>query len=85
MPYAYPAPAAAGAQGSESAAKVEKAVSSQPTAVANGASAASASLPPRVGVTCRGLTAVIVTCWRGRGLIFVCASHRATRLHRLRG
>ncbi len=65
VPYAYPAPAAPRVQGSESSAKNEKAVSTQPMAIANGGTgAASASLPPRV--SCLFLPAVVlVTCWRG--------------------
>ncbi|KAL0053233.1 hypothetical protein WJX82_002905 [Trebouxia sp. C0006] len=48
VPYTYPAPAAPGVQGSESSAKIEKAVSSQPMAIANGSTGATlASLPPR--------------------------------------
>ncbi len=65
VPYTYPAPAAPGVQGSESSAKIEKAVSSQPMAIANGSTGATlASLPPRVSYLLISAV-VLVTCWRG--------------------
>ncbi len=64
VPYAYPAPAP-GVQGSESSAKVDKAVSSQPLAIASGSTgAALASLPPRVSYLFLPAL-VFVTYWRG--------------------
>lgn len=49
VPYAYPAPAAAGVPGSEGTAKADKPVASQTMAAANGSNAlVSATLPPRV-------------------------------------
>ena len=49
VPYAYPAPAAAGVPGSEGTAKADKPVANQTMAAANGSSAlGSAALPPRV-------------------------------------
>lgn len=48
VPYAYPAPSAAGVPGSETTVKSDKAAPSQPMPVANGSAVAgSATLPPR--------------------------------------
>ena len=66
VPYAYPAPSAAGVPGSETTVKSDKAAPSQPMPVANGSAVAgSATLPPRVRLRLQRYLLSSSHCWRG--------------------